>query len=261
MKITNKIQIKELPYQNTHIKDMDGEIWIDAFGFDGYYQVSNFGRIKTTDREVCNGAGTRMVKSRIRKQTVYKDRISLPFSKENKIFSINVSRLIYQSFNINENIDGLVISHKNRCQFDNRLKNLVAETVQKNHNDNVNKYNTGGIIEHLQKQNIIRSEKCSNMKEKTCKICSTTKNVSKFRKNYNTCMDCEKTQRHEKYIKNRVLKQYKKICIKKDGEILEKFNSRSNMIKKYNLNTGGIWRTMNGIVKHHKGYTFSYIDD
>lgn len=35
------------PYENLSIENIEGEIWKDCVGFEEYYQVSNFGRVKT----------------------------------------------------------------------------------------------------------------------------------------------------------------------------------------------------------------------
>ena len=34
---------KLLPHQNFSLDDLEGEIWKDIQGYDGYYQVSNLG--------------------------------------------------------------------------------------------------------------------------------------------------------------------------------------------------------------------------
>ena len=130
--------MNDLPYTNTNLEDMEGEVWVDAFGFDGYYEVSNLGRVKSvSQREVRTGIGyMRILPIKILKQTraqtkrkrgfKFDDRLACGFSIDGKRYVINVSRLVYQSFNPNENIDDKVISRINRCYHDNRLENLVA---------------------------------------------------------------------------------------------------------------------------------------
>ena len=39
------------PYENLSLEDMEGEVWKDAVGYEGLYQVSNLGRVKTVARE------------------------------------------------------------------------------------------------------------------------------------------------------------------------------------------------------------------
>src|SRR6266540_5755445 len=48
---------KEYPYQNLSLKNMKGEEWEDIPGLDGYYCISNFGRIKRERREAVNSRG------------------------------------------------------------------------------------------------------------------------------------------------------------------------------------------------------------
>lgn len=57
-----------LPYQNLSLEDMEGEIWKDIIGYDGYYQVSNLGRIKSLSRDVFCGMGYYLKKEKILKQ-------------------------------------------------------------------------------------------------------------------------------------------------------------------------------------------------
>jgi hypothetical protein len=64
---------KLLPNQNFSLEDMDGEIWKDIQGYDGYYQVSNCGRIKSLSRDVFNGIGYYLKKEKILKPTMRKD--------------------------------------------------------------------------------------------------------------------------------------------------------------------------------------------
>lgn len=48
------------------------EIWKDIDGFEGCYQISNLGRVKSLERKVKFGSQIRIVKSNIRKLKVKK---------------------------------------------------------------------------------------------------------------------------------------------------------------------------------------------
>ena len=50
---------------DTELADFDGEIWKDVYGYEGLYQVSNKGRIKSCER--IDGQG-RLLKAKILKQ-------------------------------------------------------------------------------------------------------------------------------------------------------------------------------------------------
>jgi len=50
-------------YLNTELDNIDNEEWIDIMGFDGIYEVSNYGRVKSVGRWVgANNGGERWVK-------------------------------------------------------------------------------------------------------------------------------------------------------------------------------------------------------
>ena len=64
---------KLLPHQNFSLDDLEGEIWKDIQGYDGYYQVSNLGRVKSLSRDVFYGMGYYLKKEKILKPTMRKD--------------------------------------------------------------------------------------------------------------------------------------------------------------------------------------------
>ena len=110
------------------LDNLENEDWIDALGFDGVYQVSNFGRVKTLGRWVSNGKSERWVKERIRKLYTGKDgRITMIFNYENKAKSINLPAIIYFSFNPKKRYldKTYCVSHINKVLNDNRLENLI----------------------------------------------------------------------------------------------------------------------------------------
>ena len=43
---------KKNPYQNRSLEDMKGEKWEDIPGLDGYFLISNFGRVKRLEYEM-----------------------------------------------------------------------------------------------------------------------------------------------------------------------------------------------------------------
>ena len=55
------------------LNDLPNEKWIDAFEYDGIYEVSSLGRIKSLQREVNTRWGTpRIVEEKILKQSIIK---------------------------------------------------------------------------------------------------------------------------------------------------------------------------------------------
>ena len=67
-------------WQNTNKEDLPGEIWIDAFGFEGIYEVSNKGRIRSLDRIIPAPNGYRRLYGRVLRQCKSIHKYSRTFS-------------------------------------------------------------------------------------------------------------------------------------------------------------------------------------
>lgn len=203
--------MKKEHYENLNLKDLDGEIWIDAFGFDGFYQVSSKGRVKTVERLAMTKKGTYfLVKERIRSQKVGKDgRISMTFNIEGKKYPINLPAVIYFSFNRYEQkiSTKYCVMHKNKIQHDNRLENLQLTTVTYSHKKN-NEYN---LLPHLQENNRLKSEKYKILTHKTCKMCNIEKEINEF-KGY-TCRECVIKEKQKRYFEVNERKRNLKIRV------------------------------------------------
>ena len=107
------------------------EIWKDIKGFEGLYQVSNFGRIKSLER--INVLGRR-VKERILKPKINScGYYQAQLCKNSKVRHYMVHRLVYEAFNgqIPENMQ---VNHINEIKADNRLENLNLMTPKENTN-------------------------------------------------------------------------------------------------------------------------------
>ncbi len=105
------------------------EIWKDIKGYDGLYQVSNFGRVKSLARTNVKGKGNYYRKEKIKKQ--YKTKHSsnktsyfhVSLSKNGIIKRYSVHRLVAIAFIPNkENKE--YVNHKNENGLDNRVENL-----------------------------------------------------------------------------------------------------------------------------------------
>lgn len=104
------------------------EIWKDIKGFEGHYQVSNKGRIKSLDKSFLverNGrVYTRTLKGKIRKFYFDFDKhASVTLSMNGIITHCLIGRLVYETF-IGEIKDNLVI-----CYKDNNSRNLCINNL------------------------------------------------------------------------------------------------------------------------------------
>ena len=115
---------------------MEEELWKTINGYDGAYQASTLGRIRSIDRTITN--------CRSRKQS-FKETILKPdyapngyericLSKNGKYKHNRVAKLIYETF-MGPVPEGMEIDHINGDNRDNRLENLRVCTHKENCNN------------------------------------------------------------------------------------------------------------------------------
>jgi hypothetical protein len=199
----NKTDVSKSAF-SLSLEDLENEEWIDALGFDGVYEISNFGRVKTLGRWVRNGKGERFVKERIRKLYTGKDgRVTMVFNYENKTTSVNLPALIYFSFNPDkEYLDRtFCVSHLNKILNDNRLENLILIKISDSHKIN-HKQN---LLPHLKNNNEKRKSDYDKLTHKTCKKCNEKKEIERFEFGRNTCLVCRGRSKKDDYIKRKLL--------------------------------------------------------
>ena len=114
---------------------MKNEEWRDVVGYEGLYQVSSEGRVKSLERTFIDKSGRkRTVKERILKPGMDKGgylRIDLCASGKSRMFSVH--RLVCQAFHDNPE-NKLDVNHINENKTDNRACNLEWSTRKKNCN-------------------------------------------------------------------------------------------------------------------------------
>ena len=75
------------------------EQWRDIRGYEGLYQVSNFGRVRTVEHIVPNRGGFRTVSSKVKNATFTgQGYLSVALYKENKMQRLYVHRLVAEAF-------------------------------------------------------------------------------------------------------------------------------------------------------------------
>ncbi len=103
----------------------DQEVWKDIIGYEGVYQVSSFGRVRSVDRIVKGRHGSpKRIKGIVLTQEKMNDgymRVSL--SKGGKIKRFPVHRLVASAFIKNPN-NFPVINHKDETKDNNHASNL-----------------------------------------------------------------------------------------------------------------------------------------
>ncbi len=119
-------------FENLDLSDLDGEIWKDILDYDGDYQVSNLGRVKSL----------KFCKERILKQTIDKNGYCIiRLCKNGKAKNKNIHILIYETFYSDKLKLNECVHHKDKNTKNNYYKNLEKKTFREhmmNHNGGKN---------------------------------------------------------------------------------------------------------------------------
>lgn len=121
---------------------MPGEVWKDIPGFEGSYQASTMGRIKSLDRTIPHPRlYQQFVKGQILSQSVSENRnlktgepmidLRVTLAIENTQYYFNTRRVIYKTFidpHLDYEKDGLYVINIDGDGYNNRPENLKAVT-------------------------------------------------------------------------------------------------------------------------------------
>lgn len=144
------------------------EIWKDIEGYEGLYQISNIGRVKSLPKK--RRYGTEYQEEMFLKQKNNKGYLQVNLYNSNGMKSYQVHRLVAQTF-IKNLKNKEEVNHKNGLKTDNRVENLEWVTPKEN-------------IKHAWKTGLIKS--------KRIKIAQYTLD-GKFLKIWNGVRSIEKT--------------------------------------------------------------------
>ena len=113
------------------------EIFKKVKGYEGVYQISNFGRVKSLERYVKHPSGSyKIIKERILKSSPGSNgylKVDLSLKGENK--SMSVHQLVAVAF-LNHKLNGhkWVVDHKDFDRLNNHLSNIKIITARENTN-------------------------------------------------------------------------------------------------------------------------------
>ena len=113
------------------------EIWKDIKNYEGLYQVSNLGRVKSLDRKVRTGIKHneyKIAKGKILKLNQKRNGyLTADLCKNGNVKTISVHRLVANAF-IPNPFNKEQVNHINAKKYDNRVKNLEWCTAEENRN-------------------------------------------------------------------------------------------------------------------------------
>ena len=129
---------------------MQLEVWKNIKGYQGKYQVSNFGRVKSLIDEFSKNRQLilkKRITSKKQKNRLYNRQI-INLYKNNKMKTFYVHKLVWQAFN-GKIPNGMQVDHIDNNPQNNRLQNLQLLTPSQNslkrYIDNPYLKNNGGV--------------------------------------------------------------------------------------------------------------------
>ncbi len=135
-------------------KTMKKEFWKDVKGYEGYYQVSNLGRVKSLKRKQTFSDGRIFtIKERILKPVMNNyDYYGIGLHKECETRNFQIHQLVAICFlNHKPNGNKMVVNHINFNRVDNRLSNLEIITNRENTNQKHRKSSSKYVGVHWNK--------------------------------------------------------------------------------------------------------------
>lgn len=116
-----------------HLEDSLQEEWKDIKGYEGLYQVSNIGRVRSIDRITTNIGGRKnLYKGRILRLNMIKvGYLYAHLCKNNKVKAFRVHRLVASAFIQNPN-NYPQVNHKDKNKANNIVNNLEWCTASQN---------------------------------------------------------------------------------------------------------------------------------
>ena len=105
--------------------NIEKEVWKDIPDFEGFYQVSNLGRVRSLDREFRSEERNRLysLEGKVIKPYNSRGYRYVPLSKSGKVTKVSVHRLVAKTFISNpEKLE--YVNHKDENKSNNRLENL-----------------------------------------------------------------------------------------------------------------------------------------
>ena len=156
---------------------MENEVWKDIVGYEGLYQVSNLGKVKSLKRKVYAGRNRmRWQYERIlsNNKTNGNGYIVVSLNKESKSKNKYVHRLVAEAFLENPN-NYKYINHKDQNTFNNNVNNLEFCTAQYN-----STYRDAHIKRGLKhRNNLVNSKKVYQLDENETLCVKGTKDLGR----------------------------------------------------------------------------------
>lgn len=111
------------------------ELWLPVPGYEGFYEVSDQGRVRSVDRVIQTRKGPSRRKGRVRRPHVHKQGyLELPLCRDGEQQMFTVHRLVMLAF-VGPRPEGMDICHGDGDKRNNSVSNLRYDTHTENQLD------------------------------------------------------------------------------------------------------------------------------
>lgn len=244
---------------------MNEEIWKDVRGFEGRYQVSNMGRVRSLDRLVNNSASSYVRKGQMLNPSENKGRgyLRISLSDGHRNYKhYEVHRLVALHF-VPGYKKGLVVNHKDENKHNNRADNLEWCTYQYNLNySDVTAWKRKPLYQYDLDGNCIKVFKCGHQAELELGF-SIVHAVYESKSGY-THGFLFSQEPHSMEYWQQLTKKYKgsirRVAQYDDNENeIARFKSVTDASKVMGVTVTAICNCCNGKTKHAAGYVWKFL--
>lgn len=212
------------------------EVWRNIPDYEGFYQVSNFGRVKSIKRIIIRKNGTKyFCPEKLIKSVNHKGYKYLGLCKNGKVKTIGVHQLVLRAF-VGVQEKGVEVRHLDNNPFNNRLENLAYGTKSDNMQDAV-------------KCGSLSRSHTSLTDEQVISILADDRRICEIAKSYNIDSGTVVAIKQRKYFKH--LKEYPVVYKKRVSKsfsdedfnfILDTRNKREDICKKLGITLNQVKR-------------------
>ena len=248
------------------------EEWRQIAGFEGLYEVSNLGRVRSLDRVIVRSDGRSYIKQgqilTLTPNIGRRGYLRVALSKGHKQYKhFEVHRLVALHF-VEGYQPGLVVNHKNEIKTDNRAVNLEWCTYQYNLTySDVVAWKRKPVYQYDLQGNFIAKHKC---------CADVEKNLSKYKGAMTHVMYESKRGEWEGYLwsyKERTKEQWQNILkdhkssrrriaqCSDDGTEIARYNTMQKAADKFGVSVSAISLCCRGKQAACAGYRWKYIDN